>query len=282
MPPPDRVLLNVGGTHFEVARSTLLWPSSESNFFRSLLSGQHTVKVDAKDGAIFIDRAPRVFDTILQFLRTKTISLSGDVTVEEIRQEAEYYGLSDVLFSTCGTLPPCKRVFVVKECFKTAIKEVKDHKQDHVDLAAAIKHVAVCPNDGHKIHTYSSGAYSTDASGHIVLVTRPHRHYRLTAVSHGTKWNRVPIILLAGFTYDDTEPAQGNQFVVADFRMPVSFKENLLPITFPYMAKEYHQVCYWHIYVRFAWAGCYEKAITVTFEMDCIHTFDDTQEVLCE
>uniref|UniRef100_A0A3Q3R2Q4 BTB domain-containing protein n=1 Tax=Monopterus albus TaxID=43700 RepID=A0A3Q3R2Q4_MONAL len=62
--------LNVGGKRFSTSRQTLTWvPDS---FFSSLLSGRISTLKD-ETGAIFIDRDPSLFASILNFLRTKEL-----------------------------------------------------------------------------------------------------------------------------------------------------------------------------------------------------------------
>ncbi|KAL7745982.1 putative ATPase [Sorochytrium milnesiophthora] len=101
----DIIPLNIGGTQFEVRRGTLLWPKSSSNFFKLLLDGDNTVKLD-KTGSIFIDRSPRVFDVVLQYLRTTKVIIPPTVAEAEVREEAEYFGLSDAMFPPPEALPP--------------------------------------------------------------------------------------------------------------------------------------------------------------------------------
>lgn len=108
MLPGDIIHLNVGGTRFATSRQTLTWvPDS---FFTSMLSGRISTLKD-EIGAIFIDRDPKLFSIILNFMRTKDIDLS-DVDIGTLRHEAEFYGISplvkrlilceDLNHSSCG------------------------------------------------------------------------------------------------------------------------------------------------------------------------------------
>nr|CAD7423879.1 unnamed protein product [Timema monikensis] len=115
----DIVHLNVGGTRFSTSRQTLMWvPNS---FFTALLSGRMSSLRDEM-GAIFIDRDPKMFATILNYLRTRDIDLSVDIRA--FRHEAEFYGITplvkrlmlceDLGQSSCGDVlfygylpPPC-------------------------------------------------------------------------------------------------------------------------------------------------------------------------------
>ncbi|XP_049826851.1 BTB/POZ domain-containing protein KCTD3 isoform X3 [Aethina tumida] len=114
----DILHLNVGGKRFSTSRQTLtLIPDT---FFTALLNGRISSLRDEK-GAIFIDRDPKIFSIILNYLRTRDIELNG-IDLRILRHEAEYYNIAplvkrlmlceeltesicgDVLFY--GSLPP--------------------------------------------------------------------------------------------------------------------------------------------------------------------------------
>ncbi|KAG8192757.1 hypothetical protein JTE90_009777 [Oedothorax gibbosus] len=106
--PGDIIRLNVGGTRLATSRQTLTWvPDS---FFTSMLSGRISTLKD-ETGAIFIDRDPKLFSIILNFMRTKDVDLS-EVDISTLRHEAEFYGISplvkrlilceDLNHSSCG------------------------------------------------------------------------------------------------------------------------------------------------------------------------------------
>ncbi|KAL1114807.1 hypothetical protein AAG570_007631 [Ranatra chinensis] len=106
----DIIHLNVGGTRFSTSRQTLSWiPDS---FFTALLSGRISSLKD-ETGAIFIDRDPKLFTTILNYLRTRDIDLSN-CDICPLRHEAEFYGIAplvkrlvlceDLEQSSCGDI----------------------------------------------------------------------------------------------------------------------------------------------------------------------------------
>ncbi|VEN58820.1 unnamed protein product [Callosobruchus maculatus] len=114
----DILHLNVGGKRFSTSKQTLT--SIPDTFFTALLSGRISSLRDAK-AAIFIDRDPKIFSIILNYLRTREIDLNG-VDIRTLRHEAEYYNIAplvkrlmlceDLTQSTCGdvlfygSLPP--------------------------------------------------------------------------------------------------------------------------------------------------------------------------------
>ncbi|XP_043241119.1 BTB/POZ domain-containing protein KCTD3-like [Amphibalanus amphitrite] len=102
--------LNVGGTRFSTSRQTLTWV--QDTFFTAMLSGRISSMRD-ETGAIFIDRDPKLFGVILNYLRTRDIDLSS-VDLDALRHEAEFYGLQplvgrlalcqDLTAPTCGSV----------------------------------------------------------------------------------------------------------------------------------------------------------------------------------
>ncbi|CAH1393201.1 unnamed protein product [Nezara viridula] len=89
----DIIHLNVGGTRFSTSRHTLSWiPDS---FFTALLSGRISSLKD-ETGAFFIDRDPKLFATILNYLRTRDIDISN-CDICPLRHEAEYYGITPLV-----------------------------------------------------------------------------------------------------------------------------------------------------------------------------------------
>ncbi|XP_052106922.1 BTB/POZ domain-containing protein KCTD3-like [Mytilus californianus] len=118
--PGDVIHLNVGGTRFSTSRQTLTW--IQDSFFTSLLSGR-ILSLKDETGAIFIDRDPKLFSVILNFLRSKDVDLSG-ISLSALKHEAEYFGITplvrrlvlceDLDHSSCGDVlfhgslgPPC-------------------------------------------------------------------------------------------------------------------------------------------------------------------------------
>ncbi|KAK9892287.1 hypothetical protein WA026_019094 [Henosepilachna vigintioctopunctata] len=106
----DILHLNVGGKKFSTSRQTLT--SIPDTFFTALLSGRISSLRDEK-GCIFIDRDPKIFSLILNYLRTREIDLNG-VNLRIVRHEAEYYNIAplvkrlilceELTESTCGDI----------------------------------------------------------------------------------------------------------------------------------------------------------------------------------
>jgi hypothetical protein len=79
------VELNVGGTKFVTTKETLL--SAGGNWFTNALANESVPLV--------IDRDPSRFAVILNYLRTKRVSLNGHQLID-IKEEAAYFQMSDL------------------------------------------------------------------------------------------------------------------------------------------------------------------------------------------
>lgn len=89
--PDDTVVkLNVGGTKYYTTKGTLVNPNSR-NFFTGMFSGKFPTVKD-KEGHLFIDRNGRLFEPILEYLRTGKFHLFG-FDKEQVEAEAFFYGV---------------------------------------------------------------------------------------------------------------------------------------------------------------------------------------------
>ncbi|CAO4367585.1 unnamed protein product [Caenorhabditis nigoni] len=90
----DIVKLNVGGSIFQTTKSTL---TKFDGFFRTMFETGVPVTKD-ESGAIFIDRDPKHFRLILNFMRDGHVDLQKySEDVKEIQKEAEYYLLEGLV-----------------------------------------------------------------------------------------------------------------------------------------------------------------------------------------
>ncbi|KAH7713858.1 BTB/POZ domain-containing protein KCTD17 [Aphelenchoides avenae] len=92
--PVGWVRLNVGGSIFVTRKETL----SSSPFFARILEAD-TRKPDAKAGSAtrFIDRDPDCFSVVLKFLRNGTLLPDRNCNLDELRFEADFYGLDSLV-----------------------------------------------------------------------------------------------------------------------------------------------------------------------------------------
>ena len=93
------VELNVGGTLVATSLKTLT--SFPDSTLGQMFSGRHDLPKD-KNGAYFIDRNPRPFLVILDFLRSPTEYKAEDIEGKELRMlveiEAKFFGVKEAMF----------------------------------------------------------------------------------------------------------------------------------------------------------------------------------------
>ncbi|ULU02802.1 hypothetical protein L3Y34_002417 [Caenorhabditis briggsae] len=96
------VNLNVGGTVFQTTKATL---TRFDGMFKTMLDNGITVKINEID-TLFIDRSPKHFDLILNFMRDGDVEFpENSREIREIRREAQYYLLG-------GLVEACEQFFV--------------------------------------------------------------------------------------------------------------------------------------------------------------------------
>jgi len=105
------VTLNVGGTKFETTRQTLLTDpgSMLAKMFDPVSPLQPGVM---RDGAYFIDRDPKYFGIILNYLRCRQLILEPDchVSLESIKLEASYFGLRSLEEEIVDKISECEKL----------------------------------------------------------------------------------------------------------------------------------------------------------------------------
>ena len=89
------ISINVGGTLFSTTKKTILPLLPE--FYARINRGDLIVRKDSR-GNIFFDRNPRIFEMILEFLRTGILYENNLIcTREQLENEAKYYGATALL-----------------------------------------------------------------------------------------------------------------------------------------------------------------------------------------
>lgn len=76
---PSRIVLDVGGERFTTSKSTLL--RAEDSFFTAMLASGFWQPCE--DGTYFIDRNPKYFGRILDYLRTGKLHIT-DLNFEQL------------------------------------------------------------------------------------------------------------------------------------------------------------------------------------------------------
>ena len=96
--PNSVVKLNVSGTIFQTTQGTLL--SDQNSMLAKMSSTETNGRIPAiqdDSGAYFIDRCPKYFGIILNFLRGGVIEKGANVDLKFLRTEAEYFGIEGLV-----------------------------------------------------------------------------------------------------------------------------------------------------------------------------------------
>ncbi|CAI8043576.1 BTB/POZ domain-containing protein KCTD5 [Geodia barretti] len=161
------VRLNVGGTVFLTTKTTLC--REKSGFLARLCQDDPDLpSLKDETGAYLIDRDPRYFPPILNYLRHGRLIIDGGISEEGVAEEAEFYNLSTL-------------TAVIKEKSKLRVSEFKsDQKQVYRVLhcqEGELTQMLSTLSDGWKmtqlVNIGSQYSYSSDdQSEFLVVVSR--------------------------------------------------------------------------------------------------------------
>ena len=92
----DLIKLNVGGREFTTTRSTLM--ADQNSLLSKMVEQTDGSATKVHDGAYFIDRSPKYFEIILNFLRSGEIEVIRNVVdLDVLLKEAMYYNISSMI-----------------------------------------------------------------------------------------------------------------------------------------------------------------------------------------
>ena len=98
MNPNSVVKLDVGGTMFKTTHGTLL--SDQNSMLAKMFSTEKNGRISAiqdENGAYFIDRSPKYFEIILNFLRGGVMENGPNVDLKFLRNEAEFFCIKSLV-----------------------------------------------------------------------------------------------------------------------------------------------------------------------------------------
>lgn len=184
----DRITLNVGGTFFETTRGTLI--RNPETMLGSMFGGGIGKRAD-KDGSYFFDRSPKLFEHVMDYLRTGYLPSGSELGFNEQmdgawKKELEYWGISytydDVPEGVClgkeledVAISAFQRLFddfVASEEYKNHVKA--DRKNDFIWVFA--KGYPITTKDGELdayslIHSWIKSFKEYAATQHRLRVT---------------------------------------------------------------------------------------------------------------
>eukprot|EP00088_Acartia_fossae_P043775 TRINITY_DN4624_c0_g1_i12.p1 TRINITY_DN4624_c0_g1~~TRINITY_DN4624_c0_g1_i12.p1 ORF type:complete len:313 (-),score=50.32 TRINITY_DN4624_c0_g1_i12:276-1214(-) len=122
----DWLTLNIGGQRFTTCRSTL---AREPNcMLARMFAMESTLRPCEQDaqGAYLIDRSPKYFEPILNFLRTGTLIIDPNVNPTGVLEEAKYFGMDSTipqleLMSTTHSIPRDERALSRRDVIEALI-----------------------------------------------------------------------------------------------------------------------------------------------------------------
>jgi len=95
----DWITLNVGGKKFLTSRSTICQKEPTCMLARMFAHQEEGVVPSCQDesGAYLLDRSPRYFEPLLNYLRTGSLIIDPNVSPEGVLEEARYFGFESLL-----------------------------------------------------------------------------------------------------------------------------------------------------------------------------------------
>lgn len=93
------ITLNVGGQTFLTSRTTLFLREPGCMLARMFSTDHQSMVPSVRDnnGAYLIDRSPKYFEPILNYLRTGNLIIDPNVNPEGVLEEARYFGIDSII-----------------------------------------------------------------------------------------------------------------------------------------------------------------------------------------
>jgi len=102
----DRILLDIGGFHYSTSVNTLT--TVPNSYFAKLFAAGFPTQLLNDEGRIFLDRDGRLFRHILNGMREPqefVLKVRGKQDVDDLRKEAQFYGIEDIIFKNSVFVP---------------------------------------------------------------------------------------------------------------------------------------------------------------------------------
>ena len=141
------VQICVGGRNFKTTRTTLM--SDENSMLAKMFENDQSGRAPAvkdENGYYFIDRSPKYFESILNFLRTGEIEAPACLDVRFLLKEAEYYGIE-------GMAEKIREEIQRKQAYE-------NHMREHCEQLNCIQQC--CQNYLSQIAEYTGEAFFTN------------------------------------------------------------------------------------------------------------------------
>ena len=129
-PRSGRIVVNVGGKCFTTTVQTLT--NGGHGYFAALLGVTGSALGGAED-ELFVDRSAELFEYVLHWLRTHTLPAalkSNAHLLADAMNEAEFFGLDDMVSACQEAVPPGPRSFSLKVCGRLFDPDGEDEADD--------------------------------------------------------------------------------------------------------------------------------------------------------
>ncbi|KAH7699918.1 BTB/POZ domain-containing protein KCTD17 [Aphelenchoides avenae] len=151
------VRLNIGGKLFQTTKQTL---SREPDSFLARLVEDDQELPTAKDetGAYLIDRNPKLFGHLLDYLRNGTLKVHEGTHLEDLQEEAEFYNLGGLceLLKKAPERPTRKYAEVIlikydeaQRCCDFIMSDTSEGYHILDELRSGTRRIALMGSDGH-------------------------------------------------------------------------------------------------------------------------------------
>jgi len=133
-----RVLLDIGGHHFSTSVESLT--TVPGSYFHQLFTNPIPDEMKTSDGRVFLDRNGRVFRHILNCLRDPSkfkLRLRNKQDLDELREEAQFYGLENLMFQNSLFIPDVQNWL---DETKISIKEFSTQHSDSFPITNVLSY----------------------------------------------------------------------------------------------------------------------------------------------
>lgn len=161
----------VGGQNFKTTRGTLM--SDENSLLAKMFDHDDMGRAPAaKDetGAFFIDRSPKYFGSILNFLRTGEIEAPICLDMKFLLLEAEYYGIEGMATKIRQEIQSkqafekhmrehCEQLNCMQQCCQNYLSQIAEFTAQQASMAPMVGYTNsnLHIQDGHGFHHHHFG-----------------------------------------------------------------------------------------------------------------------------
>lgn len=176
----------VGGRNFKTTRTTLMSDENSmlAKMFENDISGRSPAVKD-ENGYYFIDRSPKYFESILNFLRTGEVEAPACLDVRFLLKEAEFYGIEGMADKIREELQKkeayenhmrehCEQLNCIQQCCQNYLSQIAEYTARQAETPALIS--PAFPN-GHVANLNFQNQQGGPFPGHVHFNHGHHHHH---------------------------------------------------------------------------------------------------------